>query len=156
MKNLVTCLWFDTEAEDAAKFYTSIFPKSKLGKITHYGSAGPRPEGTVMTVGFELMGQEFVGLNGGPEFTFNQAISLQVMCDDQEEVDRYWEQLSAGGEEGPCGWLTDKFGVPWQVVPTALPRLLEDPDREKSQRVMSAMMTMKKIQIDELERAAAA
>jgi predicted 3-demethylubiquinone-9 3-methyltransferase (glyoxalase superfamily) len=156
MNNLVTCLWFDTQGEDAAKFYTSIFPNSKLGKITHYGSAGPRPEGTVMTVGFELMGQEFVALNGGPEFTFNEAISFQVLCDGQDEVDEYWEKLSAGGEQGPCGWLKDQFGVAWQVIPTALPRLLEDPDAEKSQRVMSAMMQMKKIEIDELERAAAA
>jgi predicted 3-demethylubiquinone-9 3-methyltransferase (glyoxalase superfamily) len=152
---LVTCLWFDTEGEDAARFYTSIFPDSKLGDITRYGSAGPRDEGTVMTVGFELMGQEFVALNGGPNYTFNQAISFQIMCDSQEEVDRYWEQLTDGGEEGPCGWLTDRFGVPWQVVPTALPRLLQHPDAEKSQRVMQAMMSMKKIVIDDLERAAA-
>ena len=153
---LVTCLWFDTEGEDAARFYTSILPDSKLGEITRYGSAGPREEGTVMTVGFELMGQEFVALNGGPNYTFNQAISFQIMCDSQEEVDRYWEQLTDGGEEGPCGWLTDRFGVPWQVVPTALPRLLQQPDVEKSQRVMEAMMSMKRIVIDELERAAAA
>jgi predicted 3-demethylubiquinone-9 3-methyltransferase (glyoxalase superfamily) len=152
---LVTCLWFDTEGEDAARFYTSIFTDSKLGDITRYGSAGPRDEGTVMTVGFELMGQEFVALNGGPNYTFNQAISFQIMCDSQEEVDRYWEQLTDGGEEGPCGWLTDKFGVPWQVVPTALPRLLQQPDAEKSQRVMQAMMGMKKIVIDDLERAVA-
>ncbi len=153
---LVTCLWFDTDGEEAARFYTSIFPDSKLGQITRYGSAGPRDEGTVMTVGFELMGQEFVALNGGPNYTFNQAISFQIMCDSQEEVDRYWAQLTDGGEEGPCGWLTDKFGVPWQVVPTALPRLLQQPDAERSQRVMQAMMSMKKIVIDDLERAAAA
>ena len=153
---LVTCLWFDTEGEEAARFYTSIFPGSKLGQITHYGSAGPRPEGTVMTVGFELMGQEFVALNGGPDFSFNQAISFQIMCESQEEVDRYWTLLSDGGQEGPCGWLTDKFGVPWQVVPTALPGLLRQPDAEKAQRVMKAMMGMKKIEIGELERAAAA
>jgi predicted 3-demethylubiquinone-9 3-methyltransferase (glyoxalase superfamily) len=152
---LVTCLWFDTEGEDAATFYTSIFPSSKLGEITRYGSAGPRQEGTVMTVGFELMGQEFVALNGGPDFTFNEAISFQVLCDDQEEVDRYWETLSDGGEQGPCGWLRDKFGVAWQVVPTALPRLLQQPDAEKSQRVMQAMMGMKKLVIEELESAAA-
>jgi predicted 3-demethylubiquinone-9 3-methyltransferase (glyoxalase superfamily) len=152
---LVTCLWFDTEGEDAATFYTSIFPSSKLGEITRYGSAGPRQEGTVMTVGFELMGQEFVALNGGPDFTFNEAISFQVLCDDQEEVDRYWETLSEGGEQGPCGWLRDKFGVAWQVVPTALPRLLQQPDAEKSQRVMQAMMGMKKLVIEELESAAA-
>jgi predicted 3-demethylubiquinone-9 3-methyltransferase (glyoxalase superfamily) len=152
---LVTCLWFDTEGEDAATFYTSIFPSSKLGEITRYGSTGPRQEGTVMTVGFELMGQEFVALNGGPDFTFNEAISFQVLCDDQEEVDRYWETLSEGGEQGPCGWLRDKFGVAWQVVPTALPRLLQQPDAEKSQRVMQAMMGMKKLVIEELESAAA-
>ena len=155
MDKLVTCLWFDTEGEDAARFYTSIFPGSELGEITRYGSAGPRAEGTVMTVGFELMGQEFVALNGGPNYTFNQAISFQILCDSQEEVDRYWEQLTDGGEEGPCGWLTDRFGVPWQVVPKVLPRLLQQPDAERSQRVMQAMMTMKKIVIDDLERAAA-
>jgi predicted 3-demethylubiquinone-9 3-methyltransferase (glyoxalase superfamily) len=153
---LVTCLWFDTQGEDAANFYTALFPNSKLGEITRYGSAGPRPEGTVMTVGFELMGQEFVALNGGPQFTFNEAVSFQVLCDSQEEVDRYWETLSEGGEQGPCGWLRDRFGVSWQVVPTALPRLLGDPDPERSQRVMQAMMGMKKLEIDELERAAAA
>ena len=153
---LVTCLWFDTQGEDAANFYTALFPNSKLGEIKRYGSAGPRPEGTVMTVGFELMGQEFVALNGGPEFTFNEAVSFQVLCDSQEEVDRYWETLSDGGEQGPCGWLRDRFGVSWQVVPTALPRLLGDPDPERSQRVMQAMMGMKKLEIDELERAAAA
>jgi predicted 3-demethylubiquinone-9 3-methyltransferase (glyoxalase superfamily) len=157
MNNLVTCLWFDTEGEDAANFYTSIFPNSKLGKITYYGSAGPRAEGTVMTVTFELMGQQFLALNGGPDFTFNQAISFQIMCETQEEVDNYWEKLTAeGGQEGPCGWLNDKFGVPWQVVPTALPRLLEETDNETSQRVMAAMMNMKKIVIDELEQAAGA
>jgi predicted 3-demethylubiquinone-9 3-methyltransferase (glyoxalase superfamily) len=156
MDGLVTCLWFDTEGEDAAKFYTSIFPDSRLGKVTRYGSAGPRPEGTVMTVGFEVMGQEFVALNGGPEFTFNEAISFQVPCDSQDEVDEYWSKLGDGGEEGPCGWLKDRFGVAWQVVPKALPRLLEDPDAAKAQRVMSAMLQMKKIDIGELERAAAA
>ena len=153
---LVTCLWFDTDGEEAATFYTSVFPNSKLGKITSYGSAGPRPEGTVMTVGFEVMGQEFVALNGGPNFTFNEAVSFQVLCDDQEEVDRYWETLSEGGEQGPCGWLRDRFGVSWQVVPTALPRLLEETDAETSQRVMAAMMGMRKLVIEELERAAAA
>jgi predicted 3-demethylubiquinone-9 3-methyltransferase (glyoxalase superfamily) len=156
-EQLVTCLWFDTEGEDAARFYTSIFPESKLGEITHYGSAGPRPAGTVMTVSFELMGREFLALNGGPEYTFNQAISFQIMCDSQEEVDRYWQQLTAdGGVEGPCGWLNDRFGVPWQVVPRALPELLQQPDADRAQRVMQAMMGMKKIEIDELERAAAA
>ena len=157
MKNkLVTCLWFDTQGEEAARFYTSVFPNATLGEITRYGSAGPREEGTVMTVGFEVMGQEFVALNGGPDFTFNEAISFQVLCDDQDEVDRYWETLSEGGEQGPCGWLRDKFGVSWQVVPTALPRLLQQTDAATSQRVMQAMMGMKKLVIDELERAAAA
>ena len=154
MQNLVTCLWFDTEGEDAARFYTSVFPNSKLGKITRYGSAGPRAEGTVMTVGFELMGQEFVALNGGPNYTFNEAISFQVLCADQDEVDEYWSRLTDGGEEGPCGWLKDRFGVAWQVVPTALPQLLQDPDAERAQRVMAAMLQMKKIEIGELERAA--
>jgi len=153
---LVTCLWFDTQGEDAARFYTSVFPDSKLGKITHYGPAGPRDEGTVMTVGFELMGQEFIALNGGPQFSFSEAVSFQVLCESQEEVDRYWETLSDGGEQGPCGWLKDRFGLSWQVVPAALPRLLEQPDPVKSQRVMEAMMGMKKLVIDDLERAAAA
>ncbi|HMI29457.1 MAG TPA: VOC family protein [Gaiellaceae bacterium] len=156
MKDLVTCLWFDTEGEEAAKFYASIFPSSKLGEITRYGAAGPRAEGTVMTVSFEVQGQKFVALNGGPEFTFNEAVSFQVLCEGQEEVDEFWTKLSQGGEQGPCGWLKDKFGVSWQVIPTALPELLSDPDREKSQRVMTAMMGMKKIEIEELERAAAA
>jgi predicted 3-demethylubiquinone-9 3-methyltransferase (glyoxalase superfamily) len=155
MQTLTTCLWFDTEAEEAARFYTSIFPNSKLGTISRYGSAGPRPEGTVMTVEFELDGARFVGLNGGPEFSFSEAISFQVPCDDQAEVDRYWTTLSEGGEEGPCGWLKDRFGVSWQIIPTALPRLLSDPDQETSQRVMAAMLQMHKIEIDELERAAA-
>jgi predicted 3-demethylubiquinone-9 3-methyltransferase (glyoxalase superfamily) len=153
---LVTCLWFDTEGEAAARFYTSVFPGSKLGEITRHGAAGPREEGTVMTVGFEVMGQEFLALNGGPQYTFSEAISLQVLCDDQEEVDHYWETLSDGGEQGPCGWLKDKFGVSWQVVPTALPRLLQQPDPERSQRVMQVMMGMKKLVIEDLERAAAA
>lgn len=156
MKDLVTCLWFDTEGEEAAKFYTSIFPSSELGEITRYGAAGPRAEGTVMTVGFEVQGQKFVALNGGPEFTFNEAVSFQVLCEGQEEVDACWTKLSEGGEQGPCGWLKDKFGVSWQIIPTALPELLSDPDREKSQRVMTAMMGMRKIEIEELERAAAA
>jgi len=153
---LVTCLWFDTQGEEAASFYTSVFPDAKLGTVTRYGSAGPRPEGTVMTASFELMGQEFVALNGGPDFTFNEAISFQVLCDDQEEVDRYWETLSDGGEQGPCGWLRDRFGVSWQIIPTALPRLLQQTDPDTSQRVMQTMMGMKKLVIEELERAAAA
>lgn len=152
---LVTCIWFDTEGEDAARFYTSVFPNAKLGEISRYGSAGPREEGTVMTVGFELMGQEFLALNGGPDFKPNEAISFQVVCDDQDEVDHYWETLSEGGEQGPCGWLKDRFGVSWQVFPSALPRLLQDPDAAKAQRVMAAMMNMKKIVVADLEAAAA-
>jgi predicted 3-demethylubiquinone-9 3-methyltransferase (glyoxalase superfamily) len=156
MDKITPCLWFDGQAEDAARFYTSLFPNSRITEIQYYGAAGPGPEGSVLTVSYELNGQEFLGLNGGPEFTFNEAISFQVPCDTQEEVDHYWDALGEGGEHGPCGWLKDKFGVSWQVFPTALPRLLADPDREKSARVMRAMMSMKKIEIDELERAAAA
>jgi predicted 3-demethylubiquinone-9 3-methyltransferase (glyoxalase superfamily) len=155
MQKITPCLWFDTEGEVAARFYTSVFPNSWIVDVARYGEAGPRAEGTVMTVTFELDGEEFVALNGGPEFTFNEAISFQVSCEDQEEVDAFWSKLSEGGEEGPCGWLKDKFGVSWQIVPTVLPKLLGDADREKSQRVMAAMLKMKKIEIGELERAAA-
>ena len=154
MREISPCLWFDTEGEEAATLYTSVFPSSKIGRIARYGSAGPRPEGTVMTVSFELGGQEFLALNGGPDYTFSEAISFQVSCETQEEVDAYWSKLSEGGEEGPCGWLKDRFGVSWQIVPTALPRLLGDRDAERSQRVMQAMLGMKKIEIAELERAA--
>jgi predicted 3-demethylubiquinone-9 3-methyltransferase (glyoxalase superfamily) len=155
MKKITPCLWFDTDGEEAAEFYTSVFPNSKIGEISRYGSAGPRPEGTVMTVSFELDGQEFVALNGGPDFTFNEAVSFQVACEDQDEVDAYWSALSEDGEEGPCGWLKDKFGLSWQIIPRRLPELLGDPDPERAQRVMAAMLTMKKIEVDELERAAA-
>ncbi len=155
MSRLTACLWFDTEGEEAAHFYTSVFPNSRITGISHYGEAGPREAGSVMTVDFELDGQPFLALNGGPEFTFSEAISYQVSCETQDEVDRYWTTLSEGGEEGPCGWLKDRFGLSWQIVPTALPRLLQDPDREKAQRVMAAMLQMRKIEIDELERAAA-
>jgi predicted 3-demethylubiquinone-9 3-methyltransferase (glyoxalase superfamily) len=156
MSKITPCLWFDTDGEDAAKHYTLVFPNSKILDVAHYGSAGPRPEGTVMTVSFELGGQKFLALNGGPNFTFNEAISFQVSCKDQDEVDHYWSKLTeGGGEEGPCGWLKDRFGLSWQIVPEALPKLLGDPDPEKAQRAMAAMLNMKKIQIDELERAAA-
>jgi predicted 3-demethylubiquinone-9 3-methyltransferase (glyoxalase superfamily) len=155
MPTITPCLWFDTEGEDAARFYTSLFPNSKIVDIARYGSAGPRPEGMVMVVSFELDGQKFLALNGGPEFTFNEAVSFEVSCETQEEVDAYWSKLSEGGEEGPCGWLKDRYGVSWQIVPTRLNELIADPDREKSQRVMRAMLSMKKIEIDELERAAA-
>ena len=152
---LTACLWFDTEGEEAATFYTSVFPNSKITEIARYGSAGPRPEGTVMTVAFDLDGQPFLALNGGPQYSFSEAISFSVSCKDQDEVDAYWDALADGGEEGPCGWLKDRFGVSWQIVPDALPKLLSDPDKERSQRVMAAMLQMKKIEIDELERAAA-
>ena len=157
MEKITPCLWFDTEGEEAAELYTSVFPNSRIVDVTRYGPAGPRPEGTVMTVSFELDGQKFVALNGGPEpgFTFSEAISFQVSCKTQEEVDAFWSRLSEGGEEGPCGWLKDRYGVSWQIVPTVLPELLSDPDPEKSQRVMQAMLKMKKIEIDELERAGA-
>ena len=155
MGTITPCLWFDTEGEEAATFYTSVFPNSRILEVARYGEAGPRPAGTVMTVSFELDGQEFVALNGGPEFTFNEAISFQVSCKDQDEVDAYWSRLSEGGQEGPCGWLKDRFGVSWQIVPTRLNELLADPDREKSQRVMRAMLSMGRIEIAALEEAAA-
>jgi predicted 3-demethylubiquinone-9 3-methyltransferase (glyoxalase superfamily) len=153
---LTPCLWFDDDGEEAATFYTSIFPNSRIVEVTRYGEAGPRPAGMVMTVSFELDGQPFLALNGGSEFRFSEAISFQVACDSQAEVDVYWQSLSEGGEEGPCGWLKDQFGLSWQIVPRRLPELLSDPDREKAQRVMAAMLQMRKIEIAELERAAAA
>jgi predicted 3-demethylubiquinone-9 3-methyltransferase (glyoxalase superfamily) len=156
MQKITPCLWFDTEGEEAATFYTSVFPNSKILELTHYGSAGPRAEGMVMTVTFELDGQRFTALNGGPDFSFNEAISFEVSCKSQEEVDAFWSKLSEGGEEGPCGWLKDRFGVSWQIVPMRLEELLKDPDEQKAQRVMAAMLKMKKIEIDALERAAAA
>lgn len=154
MPRLTPNLWFDEQGEEAARFYTSIFPSSRIVEITHYGSAGPRPKGTVMTVSFELDGQPFVALNGGPEFTFNEAVSLEIECEDQAEVDRYSEALSDGGDQGPCGWVKDRFGLSWQVVPKRLNELISDPDTEKAQRVMAAMLQMQKIDVAELERAA--
>jgi predicted 3-demethylubiquinone-9 3-methyltransferase (glyoxalase superfamily) len=156
MPKITPFLWFDTQAEEAAELYTSVFPNSRIVEVSRYGEAGPGPAGSVMTVEFDLDGQRFVALNGGPEFRFTEAVSFQIDCKSQEEVDRYWEALSEGGEKGPCGWLKDRFGLSWQVVPDALPRLLTDPDREKSQRVMAAMMKMGKLDIAELERAAEA
>ncbi len=156
MRTITPCLWFDTDGEEAARFYTSVFPGSRIVEVTTYGSAGPRPEGMVMTVVFELARQRFVALNGGPEFAFSQAVSFQVLCENQAEVDRYWEALSEGGEQGPCGWLQDRFGLSWQVVPTRLFELLSDPDRERSQRVMAATLAMRKIELEPLERAATA
>ncbi len=154
MKTIIPCLWFNTEAEDAANFYTSVFEDAKVTGISRYGDAGPGEAGTVLTVGFELRGQEFVALNGGPEFTFSEALSFQVSCESQDEVDRFWNALSEGGEEGPCGWLKDKYGLSWQIIPTVLPELLSDPDPERSQRAMTAMLAMHKIDIAELRRAA--
>jgi predicted 3-demethylubiquinone-9 3-methyltransferase (glyoxalase superfamily) len=155
MQKITPCLWFDTEGEEAAEFYTSIFPNSRIVEVTRYGSAGPRAEGTVMTVSFDLDGQRFIALNGGPDFKFNEAISLEVDCETQDEVDSYWDALiTDGGEEGPCGWLKDKYGVSWQIVPTVLTELISDPDQAKAQRVMAAMLQMRKIEIAELEKAA--
>jgi predicted 3-demethylubiquinone-9 3-methyltransferase (glyoxalase superfamily) len=154
MQKITPCLWFDTQAEEAATFYTSIFENSRILDVGHYGEAGPRPAGMVMTVNFELDGQEFVALNGGPEFTFDEAISFQVSCQTQEEVDEFWSRLSEGGEEGPCGWLKDRFGLSWQIVPTRLMELISDPDPQKSQRAMQAMLGMKKIDIAAVEKAA--
>ena len=156
MSKIVPWIWFDDEGEEAAEFYTSIFPNSRIVELTRYGSAGPRPEGMVMTVVFELDGRRFGALNGGPEFKANEAISFEIACESQEEVDFYWEKLGEGGEHGPCGWLKDRFGVSWQVVPTRLGELITDPDREKAQRVMAAMLQMGKIEIAGLEEAAAA
>lgn len=153
MQKITPNLWFDTEAEEAAAFYTSLFKDSQVLRITYFGEAGPRPAGMVLTVTFELEGQEFTALNGGPEFSFNEAISLRVSCETQDEVDRLWDELSAGGEKGPCGWLKDKFGVSWQVVPTALDEMLRDEDAGRANRVMEALLQMSKIDIEALERA---
>jgi len=154
MQKITPCLWFDTQGEEAAKFYTTVFSNSRIVDIARYGAAGPRPEGTVMTVTFELDGQRFVALNGGPEFTFNEAISFQVSCETQEEVNYFWGKLSESGQEGPCGWLKDRYGVSWQIVPTALVELLSDPDPAKSQAALKAMLGMHKIDIDAIRRAA--
>ena len=156
MSKVTPWLWFDTEGEEAAELYTSVFPHSKIVEITRYGSAGPRPEGTAMTVTFELDGQRVSALNGGSQFKHSEAFSFSVDCEDQDEVDYYWEKLGEGGEHGPCGWLKDRFGLSWQIVPRRLPELLGDPDREKAQRVMAAMLEMGKIEIAGLERAAEA
>lgn len=156
MPTITNCLWFDEEGEEAAGFYTRVFPNSKVTEVTRYGSAGPRPDGMVMTVSFELDGTSFVALNGGEAaFSFNESVSFQVDCADQDEVDRYWEALGAGGEHGPCGWLKDRYGVSWQIIPTRLTALVADPDRARGQRAMAAMLTMGKIDIAELERVAA-
>ncbi|MDQ4131943.1 MAG: VOC family protein [Actinomycetota bacterium] len=154
MQKITPCLWFDTEAEEAAAFYTSVFENSRVLGVSHFGEAGPRPAGMVMTVNFELDGQEFIAVNGGPEFTFDEAVSFQVACETQEELDRFWSALSERGEEGPCGWLKDRFGLSWQIVPTRLMELINDPDQGRSQRAMHAMLGMKKIDIAAVEAAA--
>jgi predicted 3-demethylubiquinone-9 3-methyltransferase (glyoxalase superfamily) len=153
MKKITPFLWFDGKAEEAMNFYVSIFKNSKVVGITRYGEAGPGPKGTVMTAKFELDGQEFVALNGGPLFTFTEAISFVVNCETQQEVDEFWEKLSKGGTKSRCGWLKDKYGLSWQIVPTVLPELIQDKDPEKSQRVMQAMLQMDKIEIEALKRA---
>jgi predicted 3-demethylubiquinone-9 3-methyltransferase (glyoxalase superfamily) len=151
MQKITPFLWFDGKAEEAMNFYVSIFKNSKIVSVTRYGEAGPGPKGTVMTAAFQLDGQKFVALNGGPQFTFSPAISFVVNCETQEEVNKMWEKLSQGGEKNRCGWLQDKFGVSWQIVPTALVELLQDKDAEKSARVMNAMLQMDKIDIKTLE-----
>ncbi len=150
MKKITPFLWFDSQAEEAAKFYVSIFKNSKIVSVTRYGEAGPGPKGSVMTVVFQLDGQDFIALNGGPHFKFTEAISFSVDCKSQEEVDDYWEKLAGGGEEGPCGWLKDKYGLSWQVNPTILGEMLSDPDPQKAKEVMEAMLKMKKIVIEDL------
>src|SRR5262245_45305036 len=153
MQKITPFLWFDNQAEEAANFYVSIFNNSKIVSISRYGEAGPGVKGSVMTVLFELEGQKFIGLNGGPQFKFTEAISISVDCKTKEEVDGFWKKLSEGGEEGPCGWLKDKYGLSWQINPTILGEMLSDPDPEKSKRVMQAMLKMKKIDIKGLKKA---
>lgn len=154
MPKITPNLWFDGQAEPAAEFYIGIFPNSRITGITHYGEAGPGPAGTVLTVEFELDGQTFIGINGGPQFTFDEAISFMIGCADQEEVDYYWDKLSHGGEEGPCGWLKDKYGLSWQVVPGGMQEMLNDPDQARGQRAMKAMLGMKKLDLAALRAAA--
>jgi predicted 3-demethylubiquinone-9 3-methyltransferase (glyoxalase superfamily) len=156
MPRTTPCLWFDTEGEEAANFYVSVFPNSRIVKVLHYGEANPDQAGRVMTVDFELDGQPYFVLNGGPHFTFNEAVSIEIACADQDEVDYYWTKLSEGGEEGPCGWLKDRFGLSWQVVPTRLKDMISDPDPKKAQAAMGCMLGMKKIVLSELEAAYAA
>jgi predicted 3-demethylubiquinone-9 3-methyltransferase (glyoxalase superfamily) len=154
MQKIRTCLWFENQAEEAANYYTSIFDDSRIVDVQRYGEAGPAEPGSVMTVTFQLAGQELIALNGGPEFKFTEAISLYVDCASQEEVDELWAKLTDGGEEGPCGWLKDRYGLSWQIVPRTLTDLLSDPDRAKADRVMKAMLGMKKIDVQGLVDAA--
>jgi predicted 3-demethylubiquinone-9 3-methyltransferase (glyoxalase superfamily) len=154
MQKITTYLWFDNQAEEAAEFYTSIFEDSRILEVNRYGDAGPGPAGTAMMVTFELAGQRFLALNGGPQFTFTEAISLHVDCASQEEVDELWAKLTDGGEESQCGWLKDRWGLSWQIIPRALPELLSNPDPAKAQQVMKAMLGMRKIDVSALEEAA--
>lgn len=154
MPTITPNLWFDTQSEEAAEFYCSIFPNSKITNVTHYGEAGPRPAGMVLTVDFVLDGQEYTAINGGPEFTFTEAISLLINCEDQEEVDYYWAKLTDGGQEVQCGWLKDRYGLSWQVCPVGMLELLNDPDPERSQRAMTAMLGMVKLDLAALRAAA--
>jgi predicted 3-demethylubiquinone-9 3-methyltransferase (glyoxalase superfamily) len=156
MPSITPFLWFDTQAQEAAEYYTSVFPNSEITEVTHYGEANPGKEGTVMTVAFKLDGTPFIALNGGPHFTFNEAVSFEIECASQEEVDFYWARLTEGGEDGPCGWLKDRFGLSWQVVPRRLNELITDPDEGVAQRAMAAMLGMRKIDIATLEEAAKA
>jgi predicted 3-demethylubiquinone-9 3-methyltransferase (glyoxalase superfamily) len=153
MPKINAFLWYDDQAEQAAELYTSVFPNSMITEVVRYGPAGPGPDGTVMTVGFTLDGQEFTALNGGPQYHFTEAVSLMIHCRDQEEVDYYWSRLSEAGEEGPCGWLKDRFGLSWQVVPDKFLELIGDPDQDRSQRAMRAMMEMTKLDVSALTRA---
>ena len=153
LQPITPSLWFDTEAEEAANFYVSVFRNSRIVKVTHYNEAGPREAGMVLTVEFELDGERFVGINGGPEFTFDEAVSFQINCADQDEIDYFWQKLSEGGQEGPCGWLKDRYGLSWQVVPAGMEEMLDGTD-ERSVRAMRAMLGMGKIDIAALQRAA--
>jgi predicted 3-demethylubiquinone-9 3-methyltransferase (glyoxalase superfamily) len=153
MQKITTFLWFDNQAEEAANFYVSVFKDAKIVSVSRYGEAGPGPQGSVMTVTFQLAGQEFIALNGGPEFKFTEAISLYVNCTSQDEVDYYWEKLSEGGEKGPCGWLKDRYGLSWQIVPTLLIEMMNDPDAEKAKRVTEAMLKLSKLDIQALRQA---
>ncbi len=155
MQRITPCLWFDNQGEDAAKYYVSLFDDAKILDVTRYGEGAPVPAGTALTVSFQLEGLEFTALNGGPHFTFNEAVSFQISCESQDEVDRLWNTLTAdGGEEGQCGWLKDKFGLSWQIIPTELPKLLSDPDPDRAQRAMQAMLQMQKLDIDAMRKAA--
>lgn len=153
-QKIVPNLWFDTEAEQAADFYTSVFDNSRIVNVTHYTESAPREEGMVMTVEFELDGQRFVGINGGPEFKFDEAVSFAIECETQEEIDYFWAKLTDGGEESVCGWLKDRFGVSWQVVPTGMDEVFADPDKERADRAMKAMLGMRKIDVEALRSAA--